>query len=219
MHKTVFIQGHRPAQSGASTVVQLLRQHWDIVVISLLLALSNRSLLNGCANSELIYHPLAVGAGEWWRLLSYPLAHLSWYHLLLDAGAFYLLYTGLGEMPKLRKILILMICSSASLVFAVYLGTAQAFGLAGLSGLDHGLMAFSALEMIRSDRNRKLGLSCIALVLAKSIFELVTGEVFFVALHRDLCGIPVAASHLGGVLAGMVSFWVLGREIPVKAWT
>jgi len=219
MHKTVFIQSGMPVQSSASTVVPLLRQHWDIVVISLLLALSNRSLLNGCVNSDLIYHPLAVGAGEWWRLLSYSLVHISWYHLLLDAGAFYLLYTGLEEKRNLQKGLLLMICSSASLMFAVYFGTAQEFGLAGLSGLDHGLMAFYALEMMRSDRHRKLGLFCIALVLAKSIFELVTGEVFFAALHHDLCGIPVAASHMGGVLAGMVSFWVLGREFPFKAWT
>jgi rhomboid family GlyGly-CTERM serine protease len=170
--------------------------------------IANRTLLVGSVNDALVYHPFFVGAGEWWRLISYPLVHLSWYHLLLDVGAFYLLYTGMTEKRHWRKLLMIAACSAGSLFFGVWLGEAQNLGLAGLSGIDHGLMAFSALQMMQTAAHRELGLACFVLVIGKSVYELATGQVLFLALHTDLCGTPIAASHAGGVLAGLLVFWL-----------
>ncbi len=209
MQETTLLQESVSVQRGVSNVGRMFRNHWDLLVLTALLVLVNRPLFYGAVNSALIYHPAPVGAGEWWRLISYPFVHLSWYHLMLDAGAFYLLYTGLEEKRCSRKLVILAACSASSLLFGVCLGGAQNLGLAGLSGVAHGLMAFAALEMARSAGRRHLGLVCLFLVLGKSVYELATGDVVFSSLHMDLCGTPVAASHGGGVLAGVLVFWML----------
>jgi len=209
MHPKATQHGKRTAPPRTAVIIPMLRHHWDLIALTLLLMIANRTLLAGSANDALVYHPFLVGAGEWWRLISYPWVHLSGYHLLLDAGAFYLLYTGLAEKRPGRKLLILSACSAGSLLFGIWRGEAQTLGLAGLSGIDHGLMAFGALQMVRTAGQRKLGLACFSLVMGKSVYELATGKAIFLAFHTDFCGTPIAASHAGGALAGIVVFWLL----------
>ncbi len=195
-----------PARDNATSLGRILHKQWDLLFLMALLVFANRTLLWGAVNHALIYHPVPVLAGEWWRLLSYPWVHLSWYHLLLDAGAFYLLYTGLTEKRGAIRLTIIAACSASSLLFGVVLGAAQDIGLAGLSGIDHGLMAVISLEMIRTSRRRNLGLACFALVLAKCVYEIATGEAVFASLHIGLCGIPVVATHAGGLFGGVLAF-------------
>lgn len=212
MRRTLLLQESAPDQYGVSAMGRIFRNHWDLLMLTAMLVFVNRPLFYGAVNSALIYHPVPVGAGEWWRLISYPFVHVSGYHLMLDAGAFYLLYTGLEEKRCSTKLTILAACSASSLLFGVWLGAAQDLGLAGLSGIAHGLMAVSALEMLRSAGRRKPGLVCLLMVLGKSVYELATGEVVFSPLHMDLCGVPVAASHGGGVVGGMLVFWALNAS-------
>lgn len=209
MHPKAIQLDNQTVPSRKAVIIPMLRRHWDLVALSLLLMVANRTLLVRSVNDAMVYHPFFVGAGEWWRLISYPLVHLSWYHLILDAGAFYLLYTGMAEKRPGKKLLVISACSAGSLLFGVWLGEAQKLGLAGLSGIDHGLMAFSALQMMRVAAHRELGLACFALVIGKCVYELATGEAIFLALHTDLCGTPIAASHAGGGLAGILVFWLL----------
>ena len=222
MYRTARLQDSMPDFSGVSNLGRMLRRHWDLLLLSALLVVANWPLLYGSVNGALIYHPGPVGAGEWWRLVSYPFAHLSWYHLMLDASAFFLLYTGLEEKRRTIKLMILVACGASSLLLGVWLGAAQNLGLAGLSGVDHGLMAVCALEMVQSATRRRPGLTCFLLVLGKSVYELAAGDVVFEALHMDLCGIPVAACHGGGFLGGVLVFWALnaaksGKGLDAKS--
>lgn len=187
-------------------------RRWDKLLLTSVLFWTNFSLLGGFIRDDLVYLAEPVARGEWWRLMTYPFVHLSWYHLALDAGAFFLLYDGLRVLSIPRKMLILLVCSALSLLFGIWLGDAQRLGLAGLSGIDHGLMAFAALEMIVADGRRKAGLLALILVAAKSVYELAAGGVLFEALHMGLCGTPVAACHAGGALGGILAFALL------RAW-
>lgn len=45
-----------------------------------------------------------------------------------------------------------------------------------------------------------------AVVVSKSIYETISGHVLFEFMHLGLCGFPIAASHAGGVLGGIVAF-------------
>ena len=218
MPRTALLAPEIPLRCSAPGIGHGFKHHWDLMALSLLLILANRTLLDSTVNSAWTYHPIPLEAGEWWRLASYAFVHLSWYHLLLDAGAFFLLYTGLKQTRCAVRLAILAACSAGSLLFGVWLGTAQQLGLAGLSGVDHGLMAIAALQLMRSADQRKWGLAGLALVVGKSAFELATGHVVFGALHGGMCGIPVAASHAGGVLAGMLAFMALeSRRHLLKA--
>jgi hypothetical protein len=91
-------------------------------------------------------------------------------------------------------------------MFGVGLGTASNQGLSGLSGIAHGLMAFSALEMVYLSRQRMWGWGSLIIVVSKSLYELASGQVFFDFMHMGLCGSPVAACHAGGVLGGILAF-------------
>jgi rhomboid family GlyGly-CTERM serine protease len=189
-------------------ILHFLSTRWDLLGWILLLLWVNRPLLHGTINSALMYQSAPVALGQWWRLLTYPLVHLSWYHLVLDGGAFLLLYTSLMEPRRPARLVIMAACSAVSLAFSVWLGEATSLGLSGLSGVAHGLMAFSALEMIRLPRQRAWGWASLVLVAGKSLYELATGNVVFAFMHMGMCGHPVAASHAGGVLGGLAAFAV-----------
>jgi len=109
----------------------------------------NWPLLRGAFAEQAIFLPSRVVAGEWWRLFTHPFVHVSWYHLLLDAGAFLLLYRGLEEQSVARRLCYVVACAIGSLG-ACLIGSDAIYtqGLCGLSGIDHGLMAICALEMM-----------------------------------------------------------------------
>jgi len=179
--------------------------------------------------SALFFSPPAVAAGQWWRVFTHPFIHVTWYHALLDGAAFLLLWRSLER----RRLLYIALPAAGSLLAALWFWPAiNDTGLCGLSGVAHGLMTVSALEMINIKSGsglsaatagqeqpghgteaaptfvstRQVGWLCLALVTGKSIWEAATGTVFFSWLHFGLMGTPVAVSHLGGVLGGIVAF-------------
>ncbi len=205
---------------------QLLRsvydrlQRWgftiDVIALIAVLAGLNLHLFGGSYKSLQIFLPEALRAGQWWRLFSHPFVHLTWYHLLLDAGAFFILYTGLQEKRMIRKLTIAFICGSFSLIAALcFTPDIETKGLCGLSGIAHGLMAYSGLELIHTRKSIWVGLFSFLLVFIKSTYEFINGEVVFTFMHMGLCGSPLAACHLGGVFGGLLCFLIF-KGIDLK---
>jgi rhomboid family GlyGly-CTERM serine protease len=185
---------------------------WHWLAILPILASVNWCLWVGRVNSALVFSTPAFRSGDWWRLFTFPLVHLSWYHLLLDAGAFVFLYKGLAERRLTVRMLYCLVCGGVSLLFGLWLSPAVlAGGLSGLSGIAHGLMAVAALELIRDQSHRTLGIASYGAVVGKSIYEAATGNVAFEFMHLGLCGTPVAACHAGGVVGGLLCFWGVYR--------
>ncbi len=181
----------------------------DEVVLFALLLFSNTHLLTGQFNNSLVYFPSSIIAGEWWRLITHPFVHVSWYHLLLDGGAFFLLYRELKANSLFKRIYYIIFCSAVSLIITqIFSPMIYSKGLCGLSGVAHGLMIISGLEMIRKKKDFHLGLTLAALVILKSVYELFSGDVIFSFMHMGLCGIPVAASHAGGVISGILAYYI-----------
>jgi rhomboid family GlyGly-CTERM serine protease len=181
----------------------------DVIAFIFILAGFNLHLLGGSGTNLQVFVPAAFRSGEWWRLFSHPFVHLTWYHLFLDAGAFFILYTGLQEKRVYRKLIYMLICGGFSLAAAlIFSPEIETRGLCGLSGIAHGLMAYSGLELMQSRKDRWMGLFSFGLVFMKSITEFVTGQVMFAFLHLGLCGTPLAACHLGGVVGGILCFFI-----------
>jgi rhomboid family GlyGly-CTERM serine protease len=193
----------------------------DIVFFSSLLILCNLHLVIPGLMRPLIFNPSDFMAGKWWLIFTYTFVHTSWYHLLLDAGAFFLLYTGL----ETRRISIRLfytvgcgVCSfGATLLFAPEI---RSLGLCGISGIAHGLMVVASLEMIAGRTYAKQGWLCLFIVGFKSLYEIIVGEMLFSFLLFGMCGIPLAASHIGGVIGGIISFaliaWVKNESLSVN---
>ncbi len=192
----------------------------ELMFFGVLLAIFNAPVLAGSCWHSLIFQPAAVVAGEWWRLLTHPFVHVTWYHLLLDGAAFLLLYESLIEPKRLRRLSYIVGGVSGSLLSSwATVPAISSGGLCGLSGVAHGLMAVSAVEMLsgrpRESAEWRLGLVTLAAVLGKAALEAITGKMFFTFLHFGLMGDPVAVSHAGGVvgaLAVMVLFRAGRRE-------
>jgi rhomboid family GlyGly-CTERM serine protease len=187
----------------------------DVMMLAGLIILLNLHLLGKGSIHSLIILPAAVESGEWWRLFSHPFVHITWYHLFLDAGAFLLLYAGLEDKKIFHRLTHVLICGAFSLSASWIFSTAiHNIGLCGLSGIAHGLMAVSALEMMRAGSkdgsNFKIGIICLTMVISKSIYEIIIGDTLFSFLQFGLCGTPLVACHAGGVIGGIISFGVIG---------
>jgi rhomboid family GlyGly-CTERM serine protease len=184
-----------------------IAKHWPIWTWTVVLLAVNFPLLWGEVRSGMIFFPDAVRNGQWWRVATFALVHLSWYHLLLDAGGFLLLFSCLEEKRGTAKLFhtIGAGCGTLLLSLAVDPAVSQQ-GLSGLSGIGHGLMAISAVEMLRSRTQRSWGCVSLAMVAVKSAYELWSGHVVFEFLHMGMCGQPIAASHAGGVIGGLLAY-------------
>jgi rhomboid family GlyGly-CTERM serine protease len=200
---------------------RLRKRFWcrfELGVIAFILLLLNWPLLKGMCNTAMIFLPEPVREGEWWRLLSHPFVHVTWYHLLLDGTAFFVLYKDLQDQPWIKRFVLVLASGLGSLAVSLWGDPMVSVkGLCGLSGIAHGLMATSALDLMSQRRDKMLfwiGLFCFALVLVKSLLEVLTGKMLFAFLYFGLVGSPIAVTHAGGVLGGLVawlSFGFVGR--------
>lgn len=196
----------------------------ELWAFGLLALAASLPVFRGAVAEPLVFLPARVAEGQWWRLLTHPFAHVSWYHLLLDGAGFLLLYAGLRETRRAgRLVYVLGACGGSVLLPVALSPDLYAVGVCGLSGIAHGLLAVSGAEGLasRDAGDRRTGALCLGLVLAKSAWELAAGRAFLSALHFGLMGVPVVACHLGGVLGALAAFgvWGIGQwGMGHRAW-
>lgn len=214
MNRGMLTMEQKASGPQSTTSAALFPNSWQWQGWLVPLLLVNLGLLLGNVPAvNLAFDSAAVAAGEWWRLLSWPLVHVSRYHLLLDGAAFLLLYAGLEERRPARRLLLFAACALGSLLLPLALAPQiHQLGLCGLSGVAHGLAAISALEMLRHRSQQAVGWILLGGLLLKVAWELATGAVFLQQLHLGDIGQPIVATHAGGALGGLLGYWVLGRR-------
>jgi len=186
---------------------------FELAAFAALIALLNLPLMAGHFAERFAFLPGAVRAGEWWRLLTHPFVHVSWYHLLLDAAAFFMAYAELRHRRWLERFGLVAAAGAGGVLAAWWTApVVSTCGLCGLSGIAHGLMAVVGLDLAQSrDRLlRRVGLASFAGVVLKSLVEALTGEILFASWHLGWLGTPIAVCHAGGVL-GASMIWLLFR--------
>jgi rhomboid family GlyGly-CTERM serine protease len=183
----------------------------ELRVFAILLLALNLPVLFGSGPNAFIFSREAVSAGQWWRLVTHPFVHVSWYHLLLDGAAFLILYRSLLDSSLLRRLAYVIAAGAGSLLTS-WGATDLSAGLCGLSGVSHGLMAVSAIEMVTifppGSPARRVGWISLGVVIAKAGYEALTGQMLMGFIHFGLLGTPVAVSHAGGILGGLAT-WLL----------
>ena len=181
---------------------------FELSALAAIIVLLNLPLLHGACAVDMIFLPGRVAAGEWWRVFTHAFVHVSWYHLLLDATAFLMLYQGLVGRSGFERMGYVLACGAGSLLASLWSAPIiQTHGLCGLSGIAHGLMAISALDQMNGPTDKTLqraGAATFIIVVVKSIIEAATGHIVFESLHFGALGSPVAVCHAGGVLGGLV---------------
>src|SRR2546425_3933621 len=187
---------------------------FELSALAAIIVLLNLPLLHGACAVNMIFLPDNVAAGEWWRLFTHAFVHVSWYHLLLDATAFLILYQGLVGRSGFERMGYVLACGAGSLLASLWSAPIiQTHGLCGLSGIAHGLMAIASLDQMTGPTDktiRRAGAVTFIIVVTKSIIEAFTGRIVFESLHLGALGSPVAVCHAGGVLAGLGA-WVIAQ--------
>jgi rhomboid family GlyGly-CTERM serine protease len=196
-----------------ASLAQAIRRRPELLAFAALIAVCNVPIATGSFFHQLIFLPQAVQQGEWWRLLFHPFVHVTWYHLLLDGTAFLALYYSLIEASLFRRLLYVIGGGIGSVLVSWAAAPAVSTGgLCGLSGIAHGLMAVSALELVTREgadsAERRLGQIGFILVVGKAALEAMNGRMFFTFLHFGLMGDPVAVSHAGGIIGSLLVMWM-----------
>ncbi len=181
--------------------------HFELI-FAIIILVANAPLFWGGSTGALAFFPANVAAGEWWRILTHPFVHISWYHLLLDGSAFLMLCAELRHWRAARRVAAIGTCAAGSLLATFSSPVLWQHGFGGLSGVAHGLMAISSLEMITCDSSeeRPVGWCCFIGLLIKGTSEAITGNVVLSFLHFGLVGSPIAACHAGGIIGGLVFY-------------
>ena len=171
-----------------------------------LLVATNAGLVSGTPKVDWTLVPSAVHQGQWWRLVLHPWVHVSAYHLLLDASAFLCLFFMLDRTRSGERWGILAAAWAGQLL-AVWWGEPrlEALGLCGLSGIGHGLFAAVCVQWRRQPDLRTAGTVLLLGLIAKTIWETLTGQVLLSAWHAGPVGNPLTLCHAGGVLAGVAA--------------
>ncbi|MEK7781949.1 MAG: rhombosortase [Verrucomicrobiota bacterium] len=204
-----------PAEFLAAKPVSPRR--WEMIGFAVLVAILSGSVLFGAPLGAMMFRSDAVAAGEWWRILTHPFVHITWYHLLLDASAFFLLYHGLLENKLSRRLLYVVAGAAGSLGLSWLAAPAiTTQGLCGLSGIAHGLMAVSAVEMMRGNARStaewKIGVFTFAIVVGKAAWEAISGHVLFEFLYFNMVGSPITISHAGGIVGALLAALLLRQR-------
>ncbi len=214
----------------AGTVIEpsrrkgFIMRHKDTILLAVLICAVNISLLFGRFPESLIYLPEKVIQGQWWRLVTHPFVHVSFYHLLLDGAAFLMLYAQLMETSLAKRIGYLSgIHAAVIAAVTASLPSVQAIGYCGLSGIAHGLMAVWCLERmgifggaqahLTDRREQWIAVGIFMGLLAKSIYETAAGHVFLESTHLGDVGVPVVSSHLAGVIGAVVAYVVFNTQL------
>ena len=168
------------------------------------------------ASAVLEFDRVAVGAGDWWRILTGHLAHFGFEHLVWDTVVFAVL----GVICERRHRMATLACLGVSAVLipaAVWLLMPEITTYRGLSGLDTALFAFVGVMMCaqscregRHGRTVMTGLLLLGMVL-KIGWEFYTDGGIFVRPSSDSF-VPVPLVHLVGAVVGLAV--AVGQILP-----
>ena len=166
-------------------------------------------ILGLCASGEsgreaLRYQRVALAHGQWWRLLTAHLMHLSIAHALLNSAGLVLLWMLFAREFPARRWAWILLTSSAAIDAGLWFLRPAVDWYLGASGVLHGALAAGAVAMYR--RGDGLGAGLLLLLIVKLINEQYSGASVFAG---DLPLVPDA--HLFGALGGLIGAWVPQR--------
>jgi rhomboid family GlyGly-CTERM serine protease len=147
------------------------------------------------------YERAALEAGEFWRLVSAHLVHLSWGHLWPNVLALLILGALFDDVLRPRQWLVVALTSAAAIDVGLYVLDPNVAWYVGLSGVLHGLMAAGAVMLML--RGETLGALLAIGLCGKLVYEQMFGPLPVTA--RSTGGPVIAAAHLYGAAGGFAT--------------
>ncbi|MCG8671760.1 MAG: rhombosortase [Pseudomonadales bacterium] len=177
----------------------LLSQWWFTCLLLISILALNALPPDIEAMLDLRHHP--VSNGEWWRIYSSQISHLSFNHTLLNfAGYAFIAFSFREEISAKREIFITFI-SMSGVGLGIYIFNPDMYSYVGLSGAIYGVLI--AFVIIGINRTPGLSILFLGFIVAKFIFEHFNGGA--ASETEQFIGGKVATdSHLYGALTGIL---------------
>lgn len=156
------------------------------------------------ASAALRYDHPAIGAGQWWRLLSGHLVHLGAAHLGLNLAGLALVAWLVGPRFGVPGWVWILAVSAASVSSSLYLLHPEIVWYVGLSGILHGMLAAGLLPGIVSRDRESVVLAL--LLAAKLGWEAVAGPL--PGSEASAGGPVIVEAHLYGAIGGALAAFV-----------
>lgn len=155
-------------------------------------------LFGGAATELLRYDRAALAAGEWWRLLTAHIIHLTFRHAALDLAGLVLLWALFARDLSPGRWAIVVLTAAAAIDCGLWFLDPRVVWYLGISGVLHGALAAGAFARLR--RGDVEGWLLAGLLLAKLAYEQIHGAMSF---SGDM---PVIVdAHLYGTLGGLAA--------------
>ncbi len=160
------------------------------------------------------YDSVAIGDGQWWRLITGNLVHLGWWHLFLNelglAVLVLLCPDRLSWAVWLRRLLFL----SMGMTLGLYFFVPDLRWYVGLSGVIHGLFVLGlGRQVMQKDL---IAAGCLAYLVGKIIWEMWAGVP--VSDEAAIGGKVLVESHLYGSLAALLYGLIFGAFTGVETF-
>lgn len=165
------------------------------------------ALMDGGARSGLRFERAAILHGDLWRLLTGNLVHLGPGHLALNLAGLALVAALAREVMPPTRVALTLLGAMLGVGLGLLWFAPDVGWYVGLSGALHGLLAWTACELLVRIHTRWLGALLTTMLVIKLAHELTVGPF---AATAALAGGPVIVeAHLygalGGVFAGLLA--------------
>jgi len=151
-----------------------------------------------------VYNRQLIMGGEWWRLFTGHLVHLSFSHLALNiAVLIIILFLGNATLQGLPRVIFMSVMAIGPCLFLLD-SRLQVYG--GLSGVTSACIGYSLKRAyhLGTKRSKLLYGTLLVGCLAKIILEFFSKQPFFSTLPRGVENVPL--SHLIGYLIALLPY-------------
>ena len=151
------------------------------------------------------YERIAIGEGEWWRLLTGNLIHLGWGHLGLNVAGLLAIGWLFAEDYAIKDWGWILVTGGLATSIGLYLFNPEIAWCVGLSGVLHGLFAAGAIAWLFD--GVIAGAWLLAGAAAKIGYEQLFGAMPMSA--ETIGGGVVTDAHLWGAIGGIIAGCVI----------
>jgi membrane associated rhomboid family serine protease len=160
-----------------------------------------------------LYLPL-VASGDWWRLLTTDFLHFGIFHLAVNMYSLYWVGSVLEHVIGRWRFLLLYLASGLAGSAGALIATPNAVTV-GASGAIFGILG--ALYVLERHGHIASGGQIAGLIVLNLIVTLAFSGF---ALGGSVTGFQISlGGHVGGLLAGVVSMWLLLQVRRSNAWS
>lgn len=188
---------------------QLKAWWFSILLLSAILLLN---LLSPEIENLLDLKHKPIHQGQWWRILSSQVIHLSFNHTLLNfAGYAFVVFSFRDEIPPSREITILLI-SAIGVGLGIYFLNPEMYSYVGLSGAIYGVLV--AYVIIGINKTPGLSFIFLAFMVGKFTFEYFNGGASS-ETEKFIGGRVASESHLYGAITGIlpgIVFYLIDKK-------